>query len=307
MLVPGKPVRHRPIGWPRPVPIPPQELKRPSLGTVLRLVRNTVAWILHDPTAMLLGVGFLVLMLWGFHGRVDLLSRAWSGWAPFAARPEARPPVLSGIPWDHEWLSYWIGALLLVGVPVLVIKLVFRQDLRDYGLGLPRPGRWRLTVVSTLLLLGVCLPTFYLGSLDPAMRAEYPLYRGMIGSVGDLLVYEVGYFPFFLAIEFIFRGFLLFGLFRVWRGVSDPGLFWDVPTGEPAREVPRGFGYYAILISMLSYTAWHLGKPLPEAWGTLLWGVATGTIALATGSIWPIVFVHWALNVALDYWIWSTR
>ena len=41
------------------------------------------------------------------------------------------------------------------------------------------------------------------------------------------------------------------------------------------------FGYYAILLSMLSYTAWHLGKPLPELWGTLVWGLVAGTIVLA--------------------------
>jgi membrane protease YdiL (CAAX protease family) len=51
---------------------------------------------------------------------------------------------------------------------------------------------------------------------------------------------------------------------------------------------------------MLSYTAWHLGKPLPEVWGTLVWGLATGTIALATGTIWPIIIVHWLLNIVLD-------
>lgn len=34
------------------------------------------------------------------------------------------------------------------------------------------------------------------------------------------------------------------------------------------------FGYYAILISMLSYTAWHLGKPSLELFSTLIWGRA---------------------------------
>jgi membrane protease YdiL (CAAX protease family) len=82
---------------------------------------------------------------------------------------------------------------------------------------------------------------------------------------------------------------LLFGLYRSWYGIG----------GRHART-PLGFGYYSILISMLSYTAWHLGKPLPEVWGTLVWGLATGTIALATGTIWPIIIVHWLLNIVLD-------
>jgi membrane protease YdiL (CAAX protease family) len=65
------------------------------------------------------------------------------------------------------------------------------------------------------------------------------------------------------------------------------------------------FGYYSIFVSMLSYTAWHLGKPVPEVWSTLLWGVMTGTIALATRSIWHIIFVHWSLNVMMDLVIWK--
>jgi membrane protease YdiL (CAAX protease family) len=60
------------------------------------------------------------------------------------------------------------------------------------------------------------------------------------------------------------------------------------------------FGNYALLISMLAYTAWHAGKPLLELWGTLPWGLLAGVIALATRTIWPIIIVHWLLNVFLD-------
>jgi hypothetical protein len=57
---------------------------------------------------------------------------------------------------------------------------------------------------------------------------------------------------------------------------------------------------YALLIQMLSYTAWHLGKPLPEPWGTIIWGLAAGAMAYTIRSIWPIVLAHWLLNVVLD-------
>jgi hypothetical protein len=60
------------------------------------------------------------------------------------------------------------------------------------------------------------------------------------------------------------------------------------------------FGYYAVLISMLSYTAWHLGKPQLELWGTVPWGLATGTIALISRSILLLILVHWGLNAFLD-------
>jgi membrane protease YdiL (CAAX protease family) len=51
---------------------------------------------------------------------------------------------------------------------------------------------------------------------------------------------------------------------------------------------------------MLSYTAWHLGKPVPELWGTLVWGILAGTVVLATRTVWPVIIVHWLLNVFMD-------
>jgi hypothetical protein len=82
-----------------------------------------------------------------------------------------------------------------------------------------------------------------------------------------------------------------------------------MPYGEPLPpdlveddRAPRGLIF---VISMLSYTAWHLGKPLPELWGTLVWGLLAGTIALASGTIWHLVAIHWLLNVLLDYAIYA--
>jgi hypothetical protein len=98
--------------------------------------------------------------------------------------------------------------------------------------------------------------------------------------------------PFFIAIEFIFRGYLLFGL----AGALDEEIRTRV-GGVPGVFY---FGRYALLIQMLSYTAWHLGKPVPELWGTIVWGLAAGATAYAIRSIWPIVFAHWLLNVLLD-------
>jgi hypothetical protein len=278
---------------PRPVPIPDTELDAPRIRTVLRLIWNTIAWVIHDPAAMGVTVGFLVLMLWGWHGRLEIVRELWDGWRPFAETPGDRARIIPGIPWDQEWLSFWVGALLLVGVPAVLIKGVFKHRLSDYGLGFPIRGRWRLALLSAAILFCVSLPMFLLGARHEGMRCTYPFYRGGFADSGEILLYELGYFPYFLAIEFIFRGFLLFGLYHAWRSRSKRG----------EGRLP-GFGYYAILLSMLSYTAWHLGTPVPDLWGTLVWGLAAGTITLATGTIWPIVIVHWLLNVCLDVSIW---
>lgn len=285
--------------FPQPIEIPEDELEHPRLSTIGKLVRNTIALLFHDPTGMILGSAFLLLMLWGFHGGVDVLGVVWKGWTgPGSSADPSRARIIPGIPWDQEWISFGIGAVLLVVIPCVLITRVFKQRLRDYGLGLPRRERWGLTALSALVLAVIGFPGIYLGAHgNTSIRATYPLYRAFT-SDAQFWIYELGYFVFFVVIEFIFRGYLLFGLFHAQRARGGE------PDARPARR-PITFGYYAIFVSMLSYTAWHLGKPVPELWSTLAWGVLAGTIALATETIWHIVIVHWAINVFMDLVIWK--
>ena len=118
--------------------------------------------------------------------------------------------------------------MLLVGVPAVLIRKVMKESLSNYGLGGPLPGRGRLTVISAALLFAVTLPAFYLALRYPGMRDTYPLFRGFAERPDDFgpldfALYEIGYFSFFLVIEFVFRGYLLFGLFGT--------LFWGVVAG----------------------------------------------------------------------------
>lgn len=277
---------------PRLFPLAESDLARPTVVTVLKLTYNAFARMFHDAAGMILGSAFLLLMVWGPHGRLDWLSYLWSGWRGPGSDPLARGVILPGIPWDQEWLSFAAGFVLVVLVPMALIKLVFKHDLRDYGLGWPARGRGKLAWAGAALLFFGSLLPFFAATRDPGMQATYPLYRGGFSSAAQFLLYEAGYLLFFVAIEFTFRGYLLFGLFKSRDS--------EALAGTGGAPGPLLFGYYAISIAMLSYTAWHLGKPVPELWGTLVWGVATGTLALATRSIWPIVLVHWLLNVCLD-------
>src|SRR5262249_49379618 len=94
--------------------------------------------------------------------------------------------------------------------------------------------------------------------------------------------YELIYASFFFIIEFVFRGYMLFGL----------------------RE---RFGLYAILIQMLSYTAWHLPKPVTELIGTPVWGFAVAVVTLRVRSLWYVFLAHWLLNIFLDTMILVNR
>ena len=271
------------------------ELKEPKVFTVIKVVWQSIRCFFVERPGQIIGSSFILLMLWGYHGELELLKLIWPDWRGPGKDLGNRPDLIPGIPWDHELIAFWGGAFLLVIIPILIIKFGFKQPLANYGLGLPPKGKRALATITFLSLTLISLPLFWFGAHEPSMRALYPLYRPFTNT-GEFILYELTYLPFFIAIEFIFRGFLLFGLAGVrdeevkLSGGGFPGVFY--------------FHRYALLIQMLSYTAWHLGKPIPELWGTIFWGLIAGATALAIRSLWPLILAHWLLNVFMDAVVW---
>ena len=258
-----------------------------------KLIWNTAALPLQDRVGALLATSFILVLAYGLHGKVQALDLVWDAWAPMAADPEARAALVGWIPWDHEWASFLIGFLLLFVAPLFIITRVFKQSVAEYGLCLPARDRLWFTLITSAVLLVAGGALFAWASNDREMLEEYPLFRGGFDSGLDFAVYELGYLLFFVAIEFMFRGYLLLGLYRA----RDD----DVESGIKGVPGPFIFGPYAVLISMLSYTAWHLGKPQAEAFGTIVWGIIAAAVVLGSRSVIPIILVHWLLNVVLDY------
>ena len=268
------------------------ELENPDFGTILKIVWYSFWRAVKERSGQIILSTYFLVMLWGTHGNLELLKYVIPGWEGPGSDPEHRKRLIPGIPWDQELISFLTGFFLLVLVPIVLIKRVFRQSLADYGLGLPPRRRWSLGLKTLLLLIGVSLPGFLVAARDRDMAKLYPLYRRLDpNKPRQFALYELCYLPFFITIEFIFRGYLLFGLAGLRPTVEKHG------GGAPRS---RFFTRYALLIQMLSYTAWHLGKPLPELWGTFVWGPAAGATAYASRSIWPVVLAHWILNVYLD-------
>jgi len=267
------------------------ELEQPDFITVFKVVWFSIRSFFMERPGQIIGSSFILLMLWGTHGKLELLGLIWPSWRGPGVDLGNRPRLLPWVPWDNELISFCVGALLLVGIPILLIKFVYKQPLSDYGLGLPPKGRRALAALTFVVLTLISLPAFWFATQNESMRQVYPFFRDF-PSVGAFALYSLAYLLFFIAIEFIFRGYLLFGL----EGILDT----DVPQGGGGVPGAFYFGKYALLIQMLSYTAWHLGKPLPEVWGTLFWGLAAGATAYTVRSIWPVVLSHWLLNVFFD-------
>jgi hypothetical protein len=211
-----------------------------------------------------------------------LVTAALSLIAPhFFGRPRtfAESPWLvsltRGLPYPelHPHL-YW-AAFKLVNygiIPALCIKLVLKERITDHGLRIVRePKVWLLYAAMALLVL----PLTYVASHSQAFLDTYPKYPASDQSLLAILVWEVAYgFQFFM-LEFFFRGFLIFALARY-------------------------LGWLALFVMIVPYSMIHFGKPLAECLGSIVAGIALGTVSLRTGSIYGGVAVHCAVAWSMD-------
>jgi membrane protease YdiL (CAAX protease family) len=89
------------------------------------------------------------------------------------------------------------------------------------------------------------------------------------------IIYEIGMFTYLFAWEFIWRGFMLFGL-------------------------EEKFGYYSVFIQMIPFVILHNGKPELETFSAILGGIILGIVALRTRSFIYGVFIHFAIMLSID-------
>jgi len=262
----------------------------PDSLTIFQIIAKIIK-SLTDKTALILLSTFTLLILWGSKGDMEILSKIFGeNWTQ---------SLFPGVPWNRQLASFIVGFLLLVAVPCCIVKFVFKEKLSEYGLGWPKDkNRRKQGIFGFFLIMGLAGIPFFLSAFNPEMQREYPLFGDAIagGDWGAFIVYELVYLLFFVVIEFIYRGYLLFGIFKI----------KDIKAIKGIKGIkgPMVFGIYAILIQMLSYTMWHIAKPAPELMGTIFWGIGTGAVVLKTRTVWPVIIAHWLLCVLLDIMVW---
>lgn len=179
------------------------------------------------------------------------------------------------LPHPVLWLKlYWAVSTSAVYfiIPAFVIKIVFRERIRDFGFHFEKKTGILLLYLALFL---IAIPFVYAVSHTPAFLQKYPFYKQAASSMFDLFFWELGYgFQFFM-LEFFFRGFLLFTLSRY-------------------------IGAYSIFVMVLPYTMIHFTKPLPETCGAVITGITLGTLALRTRSIYGGVIIHTAVAWSMD-------
>lgn len=172
-----------------------------------------------------------------------------------------------------EYLFWFIGDFLTYFfMPYLIIHFLFKEKLAIFGLKL---GDWRIGLKISLIFLVTMLPVIWIVSASPSFTTKYPHLLSVREVWSKFVIYELGMLIYMFAWEFIWRGYMLFGL-------------------------EEKFGYYAVLIQMIPFLILHNGKPLPETIGAIFGGIALGILAFRTRSFLYGVIVHISIMFSLD-------
>jgi len=190
------------------------------------------------------------------------------------------PEYVSIIQFDGNYelsrLANWVLVLFVFYfvVPVLAVKIFFRENLSDYGLKFS--GAFKDYWIY-IVMLCVMIPLVYFFSTTKSFQAKYPFYDLMPGEklYPNFWIWEALYFCQFFALEFFFRGFMVHG-------------------------TKHRFGYYSVFVMTIPYCMIHFGKPMPETISAIAAGIVLGTLSLKSRSILLGVAIHYSVAILMD-------
>ncbi|NWF50619.1 MAG: CPBP family intramembrane metalloprotease [Ignavibacteriaceae bacterium] len=173
----------------------------------------------------------------------------------------------------YEYLYWFIGDFFVFFIlSILLILFVFKEKPRDYGLTF---GDYKSGLKISAIFLLIMLPLIWFFSSTAEFAETYPHLKSARDSLLIFFIYESGMFAYMFGWEYIWRGFMLFGL-------------------------KEKFGDYSVLIQMIPFVILHNGKPFPETIGAILGGIALGILALRTRSVYYCVFTHMGIMFSID-------
>ena len=173
----------------------------------------------------------------------------------------------------YEYIYWFVGDFLTLFIlPLLIIKLLLKGKLPNFGL---RVGDYKIGLKYSLIFLAIMIPIVWFVSAYGDFMDTYPQLNDVKYSWSIFLVFESGILLYMIAWEFIWRGFMLFGL-------------------------EEKFGYNAILIQMIPFLILHNGKPAAETFGAIIAGLALGILALKTRSVLYCIITHASVMFSID-------
>ena len=152
-------------------------------------------------------------------------------------------------------------------IPLAAGFLLFRDKPRDYGI---RIGRWKSSIILTAVCLAAMALILYGTGKMPEFRSYYHMH---VIDWPDLLLNHALYM---FAWEFLFRGYMLFGL-------------------------EKSIGKSAIFVQAIPFVLLHLGKPFLETLFCIPGGFILGYVAYRTKSFLPCFIIHFGIYAMMIF------
>ncbi len=209
--------------------------------------------------------GCFLLVLFLYHGRASHFAHHLPDLAGSLSPGQA---AMGGYVYSHM-----VSFVLLFLIPLGLITLVFRENPQQWGLQFTGSRKEFLIVVGMYLAF---VPVLVWISSSAGFQSKYPKLKIIKDNAQLFFLYQGFYLVKWLAWEFFFRGYLLFGF-------------------------ARKYGHAAILFTTMPFVVVHLGKPQGEIFGAIAAGFILGRLALSGKSIFPGVWLHFMVAGTMDF------
>jgi membrane protease YdiL (CAAX protease family) len=170
--------------------------------------------------------------------------------------------------------AYWLISEFLSQfvIPILLILFILKDKPGNYGI---RFGDKKLGFSLSFAIIIIMLPILWIVTGYGSFQEAYPQCQYVRDSWNLFFIYEFFFLLYMIGWEFIWRGYMLFGL-------------------------KEKFGNYAILLQMIPFTILHNGKPQLETLGAIIAGLALGILAFRTRSFIYGVIIHTSVMFIID-------
>jgi hypothetical protein len=170
---------------------------------------------------------------------------------------------------------YWFfsDGIMMFLLSVISIKFVLKQKLSDFGF---RLGDYKFGLLTTLIFFAAMVPVLFIVSNSPDFILTYPQGGDQVKeNLSNFLLFEFSILIYMLGWEFLWRGYMLFGL-------------------------KEKFGYYSIFIQMIPFFILHKGKPELELFASIFAGIILGIQALRANSFIYCWLLHFLIMFSID-------
>lgn len=166
------------------------------------------------------------------------------------------------VAWQNHMLYYFV-------LPIASIVVVLRRNPLDFGLRLGNAKIWGFHLLVALPVIFIIV--YLMSSTSDVQRYYRASHFNALGYIIDVGVR-------LFAWEFLFRGFMLFGL-------------------------KDKFEENAILVQMIPFALLHLGKPASETISCIISGIYFGYVCYRGKAFWPAFIIHLWINYSMKFLI----